>query len=80
VSSPTDTLHFTDQEKRILAALADGGWHPKAELVACLDEYTSCATLRVHLFNIRAKLERRSQTVQHKAGAYRHVRIVRYDE
>lgn len=48
---------FTPTESRIMGVLADGRPHTKHELLAVIDEQAEDSALKMHLSNIRKKLE-----------------------
>lgn len=83
-NGPTDPhgVHFTPQERRVLAVLADGKAHPLADLIPCLDDpLSSRVAIMMTVSNLRKKLERRGEMVlaeyRNRQCLYRHVVLLR---
>lgn len=72
---------WTPTESRILAVLADGEAHPRAELFACLnDDLGKNNNLAVRLHYIRRKLPRGQTIITELSGRaifYRHVMLLK---
>lgn len=59
-----DQFDFTPTETRIMNILADGEPHPQTDLQKCLyDELGARSNIRMHILNIRRKLEREGKSV-----------------
>lgn len=74
-------MRFTPIESRMLEVLKDGKRHPRAELLACLeDELAPMTNIAPHIFRIRQKLAPIGQGVvcelYHRALFYRWVRFI----
>lgn len=76
-------IDWTPTESRILAVLADGRPHSRAEILACLDDELAMPTaIFFHISNIRKKLAPFGQTVlcltstRAQPVSYRHVQIL----
>ena len=72
---------FTKTEKSILELLSDGQGHDLGELRKLLpDELGDRVNVRVHIYNIRKKLEPEGETIlcemRWRKGFYRHVRLL----
>lgn len=72
---------FTPTQKRMLEVLADGAYHRREELHACLgDELSPISSIRVYLSNMRKLLRPQGETIscETRDGVtyYRHARIV----
>lgn len=85
-NGPTDPhgVHFTPQERRVLAVLADGKAHRRDELFAkCVDDQlSSVAALVMTISRLRKKLESRGEMILCSVNGkrqfeYRHVVLLR---
>lgn len=74
-------VRWTRTQERLLALFADGLWHSKKALLACLeDDMAVDGTLRCHLANIRKKLPTGQAIVcevDHRRYGWRQVRLLR---
>lgn len=80
MSAMTAVPHFTPTESRMLAVLADGLPHSRAELHACLfDDLGPLSNVNCHLTAIRRKLRPAGQTIvcelRRLGICYRRVRL-----
>ncbi len=76
---------YTPTERRLLALLADGRPHSRAELHACLDDDLAAPrAIQFHVSRLRGKLRPAKQTVvceiHRGAPHYRHVRLLEAEE
>jgi DNA-binding CsgD family transcriptional regulator len=68
---------FTPTQLALLAALADGYFHSRAELQGCLrDDMAVESTLRTHLTRLRKKLRMEGKTVIYEGSRWRLVRLL----
>lgn len=72
---------FTPTQTKILNLLADGKPHTKNEVRMTIgDEFTSDATLRMHISNIRIRLKNRCEDIvcriDQRRAYYQHVRLI----
>lgn len=61
--SQAEASAFTPTQSRIMAVLADGKAHRRAELRACIDPLAENGNVRTHLSRIRKVLRPRGQDV-----------------
>ena len=84
MNEPTVDLssrEYTPTERRILAVLADGQPHGKAELHKCLeDDLSKPESVRTHIHRLRPKLRRFGQDIlgeyRNRACFYRQIRLL----
>lgn len=70
---------LTPTEQRLYDILSDGLAHPAAQLFATLgDDMTDAVTLRMHISNLRAKLQRHGRDVVARQNGHTSYRLVRY--
>ena len=68
---------FTPTQKKIMAVLGDGYAHDLKDLLRCLDDEMAVEqTLKVHISNIRKKVNPFGDDIVCRAGAYRLVRMI----
>ena len=73
------TEGLTPTETRLYDILKDGYPHPSAQLHATLgDDLTDHSTLKVHLSNLRLKLQRHGRDISSKVNGHTSYRLVRY--
>lgn len=73
------TTELTPTEQRLYDILSDGLAHPSAQLHATLgDDMTDMVTLRMHISNLRRKLQHHGRDIAARQNGHTSYRLVRY--